>query len=500
MSKYPSVTVGSVTRLRDTGTVATGLPYSVIIGRLNRGPTSPTVVSSWNEFQRVYGDYSVNSQTGSLSTVVDGAFLFFSNSAPAENRLLVVRVPGQGAKKSSASLGTGSSAVTAEAVSPGLWGDAHAVKIVGDKTNFSVSVGFSNEDGTDIIGTPVEQFVNLTLDNTQPKSVTQIVTPGSEIINILVPAGVDSDLVAGTYSLSGGDDGTWPSDRSQAGIPSEAALKDALDLLEPFTGNLTVAVPGVVNSTLCSEVDAWCAERGDCFAVLDFVESATSVPALPLNAGKGFSASYAPKVEVVDPLSNSLVGTRRAMYPSGAVLGAYATNDSFYGPWKTPAGTTARIAAVQAQTKFTDAQLGLLHDSRVNVIRNVSGIGLCIMGGRVANSDDSVLRNVAVRRSLSYVATRAKALTEFALFQPNGPELWESIRVRLINFLGLYYQSGALRGTREPEAFYVKCDESNNTPSTIARGEVHVEIGLAVEFPAEFITINLTQFQTDVIA
>jgi phage tail sheath protein FI len=56
------------------------------------------------------------------------------------------------------------------------------------------------------------------------------------------------------------------------------------------------------------------------------------------------------------------------------------------------------------------------------------------------------------------------------------------------------WQQGGLKGTAPTEAFYVLCDGTINTPSVVAAGEVRVQVGVALQYPAEFVTITLTQF------
>jgi hypothetical protein len=51
-----------------------------------------------------------------------------------------------------------------------------------------------------------------------------------------------------------------------------------------------------------------------------------------------------------------------------------------------------------------------------------------------------------------------------------------------------------LFGKTPEEAFYIKCDEENNTPETIDQGMVNIEIGLAAVKPAEFVVFELTQW------
>jgi hypothetical protein len=57
-----------------------------------------------------------------------------------------------------------------------------------------------------------------------------------------------------------------------------------------------------------------------------------------------------------------------------------------------------------------------------------------------------------------------------------------------------FWSQGGLRGNTPAEAFFVKVDAGNNTQATIDNGEVHIEIGVALQRPAEFIIIKIGQF------
>jgi phage tail sheath protein FI len=56
------------------------------------------------------------------------------------------------------------------------------------------------------------------------------------------------------------------------------------------------------------------------------------------------------------------------------------------------------------------------------------------------------------------------------------------------------WASGALKGNSSADAFYVICNTTNNSQATIDAGEIHVEVGVALQTPAEFIVINVGQF------
>jgi hypothetical protein len=98
-----------------------------------------------------------------------------------------------------------------------------------------------------------------------------------------------------------------------------------------------------------------------------------------------------------------------------------------------------------------------------------------------------------MRRSLIYIRKNIKNLTEFAIFENNEERLWAQIRTNLNVFLGEYRNQGGLRGTTPAQSYFVKCDAENNSAQQIANGEVHIQVGVALQYPAEFIVIDLSQ-------
>ena len=80
------------------------------------------------------------------------------------------------------------------------------------------------------------------------------------------------------------------------------------------------------------------------------------------------------------------------------------------------------------------------------------------------------------------------------MFEPNDERLWSSISLKLEKFLSDFWGSGGLRGRTPSEAFYVVCNSTNNTQTSIDDGEVNIEIGVSLLYPAEFIIINVSQW------
>jgi hypothetical protein len=64
----------------------------------------------------------------------------------------------------------------------------------------------------------------------------------------------------------------------------------------------------------------------------------------------------------------------------------------------------------------------------------------------------------------------------------------------LSQFLTSFWQSGGLQGVSAASAYYVTCDSTNNTPASIQQGIVHIEVGVALQYPAEFVIIAIGQW------
>ena len=105
-------------------------------------------------------------------------------------------------------------------------------------------------------------------------------------------------------------------------------------------------------------------------------------------------------------------------------------------------------------------------------------------------------RYVSARRTLIYIKESLRRSTQFALFENNDQRLWGQLQMTAERLLRPLWEAGGLRGASAAEAYYIKCDSTINTPSVIQSGEVRMEIGVALEYPAEFIVIRVSQVES----
>jgi phage tail sheath protein FI len=85
-------------------------------------------------------------------------------------------------------------------------------------------------------------------------------------------------------------------------------------------------------------------------------------------------------------------------------------------------------------------------------------------------------------------------ITNYAVFEPNDAVLWRSLNATVSAFLTDFWSQGGLRGDTPEDAFFVKCDSELNTLAVVDEGKVMLEIGVALQRPAEFVIIKIGQF------
>jgi phage tail sheath protein FI len=198
---------------------------------------------------------------------------------------------------------------------------------------------------------------------------------------------------------------------------------------------------------------------------------------------------------MLDP-SKSGPAAIRTTYPCGAVAGLIARTEAERNVAKAPAGYTAEIrGAIAPVVKLSDSQIGTLYDGtpQANTFKAVPGGGVVVFGARTLSKTSSD-KFISVRRTLNHIKYNLGQLTQFAVFEPNDSALWDQLNLVTSGFLSDLWRAGALKGARSSDAFFVLCDASNNTAVTQDAGQVNVQVGVALQYPAEFIIINISQW------
>jgi phage tail sheath protein FI len=264
-----------------------------------------------------------------------------------------------------------------------------------------------------------------------------------------------------------------------------------------------IGVYGKAYSTVANASFTYADTREDVFVVVDSpvlsLGSSTDTTATTilgtlntLNSSKNLGAAYYPYITVVDPTSRS--GATVSIAPGGAVTAMYLNADQQKGAFQSPAGVGARINDAVSVPALTSSEFTEVSNNAValNVIRYVPGSGICVMGARTMSSAFKD-RYVSVRRSLQYINQSLVNQTAYAVFEPNDAVLWSRVRSTIDNFLYRYWKQGGLKGDTPSQAYYIKCDSDINTQSAIENGELRIEVGVALQTPAEFVIIRIGQ-------
>ena len=102
-----------------------------------------------------------------------------------------------------------------------------------------------------------------------------------------------------------------------------------------------------------------------------------------------------------------------------------------------------------------------------------------------------------IRRYFNYLEQSIDRGTQWAVFEPNGEQLWTNIRDTISAFLYNEWISGALLGSTPEQAFFVKCDRSTMTQNDLDNGRLICLVGVAAVKPAEFVIFRIGQKTAD---
>ena len=276
--------------------------------------------------------------------------------------------------------------------------------------------------------------------------------------------------------------------------PTEQDYQQAFKLLDKLDGINLIAVPGMGTPSMLSFAAAYCKKRADCFfigemAVDDSVSDARNFVSA-LTGDCSYAAVYFPWIEINNSTGNT---TNQIMVPpAGAVAGLYARIDAHRGVWKAPAGVEAELHGVTGLScSVGDNDQKLLNPVGVNVIREIKQQNVVWGARTLASQTGSEFRYVSVRRLAIYIEESISRGTEWVMFEPNDDRLWTEIKLHVNAFLQGLFRQGALQGSSQRDAYFVKCDRETNTQDDIRNGIVNIVVGFAPLKPAEFVIINI---------
>jgi phage tail sheath protein FI len=176
------------------------------------------------------------------------------------------------------------------------------------------------------------------------------------------------------------------------------------------------------------------------------------------------------------------------------VAGLMVRTSIFSFPWFSPAGQQRGILnnAIKLAYNPNKAQRDQLYPLRVNAIVNQPGVGILLFGDKTALGYASAFDRINVRRLFLTVEQAFERLAQAQLFELND----EITRANFVNVVEPYLRD--VQAKRGLFGFFVKCDESNNTPDIIDNNEFRADIFLKPAKSINYVTLTFVATRTGV--
>ena len=221
-----------------------------------------------------------------------------------------------------------------------------------------------------------------------------------------------------------------------------------------------------------------------------------------LSAGDPYAATFYPSCTTTDLTGNIVVTA-----PSHMMLRTIIRSDSVAYPWFAPAGLRRGVVDNALQIGYLGAQTGefqplgvnqglrdVLYSNNMNPVTFIPGTGIVNFGNHTLQGNATALDRINVARLVAFIRGRLEIIGNQYLFEPNDTITRAAITnqvtalmVDLVNKRGLY-------------DYLVVCDLTNNTPSSIDRNELYVDIAIEPVKSVEFIYIPMRIQNTGTIA
>ncbi len=484
------------------------------IGRTERGPLSPHLVRSWDEFTCLFGSSHDNSTLLYLPFAVKG--YFENGGGPAS----IVRIIGKHAKCAEVQLGNN---LLVKAIGPGAWGNRIYIKIqaqpfgvlsLSDGPRFQVKIYYyhvtptvppsypweADQAGSNGFTTPdeVEEYDNLEVSGDSDRSLFRVINSTSRFVRLqkVDKQKNQDDVQELLVPLQGGNDGADLTEDSYLGDKtSKKKCPEGLAQFEQLEGITMVCAPEHVHEqfdngmrkAITQGLLRFCERQKNCLAILSIEKNQDNVQEVTPPSSSRFGAVYYPWIRVDGLAKNQAV----LMPPIGHVAGVMSRIDREHGLHAAPVNAMLRGIVEEGQSPLefiiTKKHQSILNHRGINVLRDfrMVGGGIRVWGIRTMNQDPN---------------------WQFIHIQKFGMFLEEEIRTRLVDsmepsrfplgirerirgvtrFLDTQWECGGLAGEHKREAYFIKLTRGTPSRDPHKKGSVVVQVGVALLEPSKF--------------
>lgn len=323
-------------------------------------------------------------------------------------------------------------------------------------------------------------------------------------VNLIKETATEAERSMQEVALAGGNDGKRPgADQYRGAVNPDTMRRTGLAQFEDLEDISIVAAPGSTfglerdfaddAASIVNHLITHAHKMHYRIAILDSgdAQSVTRIRAMRARIDSTHAALYYPWVKVLDPVTRAPI----FLPPSGFVAGIYARNDTNRAVYKAPANEVVNLA-LGFEILLNGSQQDVLNPEGINAFRFFEGRGYRLWGARTVSSDPE-WKYVNIRRYFAYLGRSIDKGTQWAVFEPNGEQLWANVRRTIEDFLLNEWQSGALLGDKPEKAYFVRCDRSTMTQNDLDNGRLICQIGVAPLKPAEFVIFRIGQWTAD---
>jgi len=228
--------------------------------------------------------------------------------------------------------------------------------------------------------------------------------------------------------------------------------------------------------------------------IVDITTWANNTDGFGLSSASEYLGVFYPSGQTSEPLNGNTV----VVPSSHMMLRTIIHNDNVSFPWFAPAGARRGVIDNVDQIGYINKDSGAfvrngvnqglrdgLYSLQVNPITQLPGLGIVAYGQKTRAAYGGAMDRINVARLVNYIRTILSSVGNSFLFEPNDKTTRDQIK-RVIE--GALNDLVAKRGLYD---YLVVCDETNNTPTRIARNELYVDIAIEPTKTVEFIYIPI---------
>lgn len=179
---------------------------------------------------------------------------------------------------------------------------------------------------------------------------------------------------------------------------------------------------------------------------------------------------------------------------NGDIAGLVLNTANVSEPWFSPAGFARGVLRNAVKVAFSPnkTQRDTLYAARINPVVSFPGQGVVLFGDKTAQGFASAFDRINVRRLFLVIERVIGTAAKTQLFEQND----EAQRTLFLNIVEPYLRD--VQGRRGVTDFLVKCDDSNNPPEAVDRGEFYAEIFVKPTRTINYITLTFVATRTGV--